>query len=286
MTDDDLLTEFRSDVPPPDHASAKRAYEHAIGGRRRLPRRRLGYALAAVVVAGGLAGGLSATLGGASSNVNPERQQIVDRAMRQVQQAFGGDRILKATLDGSLLTIDGKTDEPVNGVVEPFEELVLAHVADDQLRAAGYQGVETIKGKGFGEASLAPLSSIPQLSADACDIPAGTRLTSVTTASGREIPLLRGFCVIHLTTSDPKAFAGYIQETLNQLFAAVPAAKGSRGRGVVIEADDGNGVPVIVIAWGPSTDQGGAVYVRPSLECKTSIVSPPVGRCGSGPGNG
>ena len=63
---DDLLTSFRSDVPLPDDASAKRAYERAVNGRRRLPRRRLAYALAAVVVAGGLAGGLSATLGGAS----------------------------------------------------------------------------------------------------------------------------------------------------------------------------------------------------------------------------
>jgi hypothetical protein len=283
---DGLLTTFRSDVPLPDDASAKRAYERAISGRRRLPRRRLAYALAAVVLAGGLAGGLSATLGGASSNVNPQRQQIVGQAMAEVQQALGGDRIVKATLDGSLLTIEGKTDEPVNGVVEPFEELVLAHVADERLRAAGYEGVETINGQGFGGGYLAPLSNIPQLSADACNIPAGTTLAEVTAASGRMIPLLRGFCVIHLTTSDPKAFAGYLQETLNQLFAAVPAAKGSQGRGVVIEADDTSGVPVVVIAWGPSTDQGGSVYVRPDLECMTSLVSPPVGRCGSGPANG
>ena len=148
---DDLLTTFRSDVPLPDDASAKRAYERAVSGRRRLPRRRLAYAVAAVVVAGGLAGGLSATLGGASSNVNLERQQIVDQAMTQVQQAFGGDRILKATLDGSLRRSTGN-GRPVNGVVEPFEELVLAHVADERLRGAGYEGVETINGEGFGEA--------------------------------------------------------------------------------------------------------------------------------------
>lgn len=282
---DDLLTTFRSDVPLPDDASARRAYERAVSGRRRLPRRRLAYALAAVVVAGGLAGGLSATLGGASSNVNPERQQIVDQAMAQVQQTLGGGRLLKATLDGSVLAIDGKADEPVNGVVEPFEELVLAHVADERLRAAGYEGVETINGQGFGGASLAPLSSMPQLSAEACDVPAGTRLANVTTASGRMIPLLRGFCIIHLKTSDPKALAGSVQETLNQLFAAAPAAKGSQGRGTVIEADDESDVPVIVIAWGPSTDQGGAVYVRPNLECMTSLVSPPVGRCDSGSAN-
>jgi hypothetical protein len=47
---DDLLTTFRSDVPLPDDASAKRAYERAIGGRRRMPRRRLSLALAAVII--------------------------------------------------------------------------------------------------------------------------------------------------------------------------------------------------------------------------------------------
>ena len=273
---DDLLTQFRSDVPLPDDASAQRAYERAVSGRRRLPRRRLAYAVATVVVAGGLAGGLSATLGGASSDVNPTRQQIVDQAMTQVQQALGGDRILKATLGGTLLTVRGKTDEPVNGVLEPFEENVLAHVADDRLRAAGYEGVGTIKGE-HTEGSLLPLPSLPQLSADACDIPAGTRLADVTAASGRMIPLLRGFCVIRLTTSDPKNFD--FGEVVDQLDAAVPVTKMSRDRGVIIEADDESGVPLIVAAWGASSDQGGpggALYTRPDLACIS---------CGSGSAN-
>ncbi len=81
--------------------------------------------------------------------------------MAQVQQALGGDRLLKATLDGSLLTVDGKTNEPINGAVGPIEGLILAHVADERLRAAGYEGVETINGKGCGGASLSPLSNIP-----------------------------------------------------------------------------------------------------------------------------
>ncbi len=98
--------------------SARTSAPSAVGAS---PRRRLVYVVAAVVVAGGLAGGLSATLGGAGPNVNPQRQQIVDQAMTQVQQAFGGDRILKATLDGALLTVDVKSDEPVNGVVGPIE---------------------------------------------------------------------------------------------------------------------------------------------------------------------
>lgn len=276
---DDLLTTFRSDVPVPDDASAKRVYERAVSGRRRVPPRRIAYALAAVVAAGGLSSGLSATLGGASSNVNPERQQIVDRAMTQVQQAFGGLRILEATLDGSLLTVKAKTDEPVNGVVGPLEGVVLSHVANEQLQAAGYEGVETINVEGWGKTALSPLHRVPQIAPDACDIPAGTNLANVTAGSGQVIPLLHGFCVIHLTTSDPKTFAGDVEETLNQLFAAVPAAKMSQGRAVVIEADDENGVPVIVGAWGPGTEEGGAVYVRPGF-CTPLVSGGAVSPCG------
>lgn len=272
MNTDDLLTAFRSTVPFPDEPTVRRAYEQAAYGRRRLPRRRL--AVAVVVLGAALAGGLYASLGGASSNVNPERQHIVDRAMTHVQQTFGGHLILKATLDGSLLTVDVKADEPKHSVVGPFEGLVLAHVANDRLRRAGYEGVETISISGSGGGALSPLPALPQLQPGACDIPAGTKLANVSAASVRTIPLLSGFCAIRLTTTDPKTLAADMEETLNQLFAAVPVAKNSNGRGVVIEADDEKGVPVIVAAWGPSTDQGGAVYVRPGL-C-TPLVTPPL----------
>ena len=188
-----------------------------------------------------------------------------------------GGRILGAALDGSQLTIRGKTDEPVNGVVEPFEENVLAHVVDGRLRAAGYVGVETFKGEYTG-GSLLPLPSVPQLSADACGIPAGTRLADVTSASGRMVPLLHGFCVIRLTTSDAKNFD--FGEVVDQLDAAVPVTKMSQDRGVIIEADDENGVPLVVAAWGASSDRGGpggALYMRPGFACVN---------CGSGSGNG
>jgi hypothetical protein len=257
---DDLLTTFRSDVPLPDDASAKRAYERAVSGRRRLPRRRLAYAVAAVVVAGGLAGGLSATLGGASSNVNPQRQQIVDQAMTQVQQAFGGDRILKATLDGALLTIDVKADEPDNSVLGPFEGLVLIHVANEQLQAAGYQGVDTYVNGRSGPNQLSPLPAQPQLPAGACDIPAGTQLADTTTASGRLIPLLGGFCDFRLTTAHPRSFDA--NTILNQLRAAIPASDQgeSHHRAQVFEVYGENGKPVFILAWDGGTNEGGAEY--------------------------
>jgi hypothetical protein len=282
---DELLTTFRAEVPPPGEATARRAYEHAVRSRRkRVTGRRP--AVAAVVVAAAVAGGLYASLGGASSNVNPQRQRIVDEALTQVQQAFGGQRLIKATLDGSLLTVDVRTDEPVNGVVGPLEADMVAHVADDRLRAAGEEGIKTVGGPGLGEMGLYAYPDVAQLPDGACDIPPGTTFANVTAASGRLIPLLGGFCAIHFTTSDPKAFAGGVNETLNQLWRTVPASP--HDRAVLVEADDEKGVPVIVAAWEPMSGVGGgAVYVRPDLECYSSMFTQlPVGRCSSDPGNG
>jgi hypothetical protein len=262
MNTDELLTSFRFDVPLPNEATAQRIYARATRTRRRITRRQL--AVAAVVLGAGVAGGLYASLGGASSNVNPERQQIVDQAMAQVQQAFGGDRIRKATLDGSLLKVGVKEDEPDNSVLGPFEGLVLIHVANEQLRAAGYEGVDTyVNGREGGP--LSPLPAEPPLPTDACAIPADTQLADTTSASGRVIPLLGGFCRFRLTTAHPSSFDA--EAILNQLRLAVPASDqgGSHHRAEVFEVYGENGKPVIIAAWGGGTNEGGAVYVRPGL---------------------
>ncbi len=63
---DDLLKSFRADVPPPDAATAKRAYARATsrGGPRQIVTRRRLVPAVALLAAAGIAGGLSATLGG------------------------------------------------------------------------------------------------------------------------------------------------------------------------------------------------------------------------------
>jgi hypothetical protein len=272
MTPDDLLTTFRSDVPLPDEPTARQIYRRATTGNRRAPRRRL-VLVVAVVVAAAIAGGLYASLGGAGSNVNPQRQRIVDAAAEQVQHALGDQRTFKAKLDGSSLTVSASTNGEGDSVAAGIEELVLAYVADANLRAAGDEGVATVSWSD-GSSALAPMSMPRTLGDDACTIPAGTTLANVTAASGRLVRLLGGFCTIQLTTDDPKTFASDVETTLNELYAAVPPAKPSQGRAVIIEADDPSGSPVIVGAWGPGTVLGGAVYVRHGL-C-TPLVTPPV----------
>jgi hypothetical protein len=260
---DDLLTEFRSQVLPPDEATAQRCYARATQTQRRITPRRL--AVAVVVLGAALAGGLYASLGGASSNVNPERQQIVDTAVAQVRQAFGDHRIAKATLDGSLLTVDVPGHGALQSTVGGLEGVVLAHVAEDDLQAAGEEGIDRIYVGNWGGTALSPFPAQSQLSTDACDIPAGTKLANTTSASGRVIPLLGGFCLFRLTTAHPESFDA--EGTLNQLSTAVPAADqgGTNHRAEVFEVYDQNGKPVFVVAWGGGTNEGGSEYVRPGV---------------------
>jgi hypothetical protein len=275
---DDRLSSFRSAVPLPDAATARRSYARATRTQRQVTPRRL--AVAVVVLGAALAGGLYASLGGASSNVNPERQQIVERAMRQVQQAFGDHRIAKATLDGSLLTVDVPGHGPLQSTVGGLEGVVLAHVAEDELEAAGDEGIDNINVGNWGGSALSPFPTQSQLPADACDIPAGTKLADTNSASGRVIPLLGGFCAFRLVTAYPKSFDA--EAILNQLRAAIPASDqgGSHHRAQIFEVYDENGQPVIVVAWGGGTNEGGSVYVRPDI-CSPLLTSPgPVVRGG------
>jgi hypothetical protein len=64
---DDLLTTFRSEMPMPDEETTQRTYERATSGRRRLATRNRLVAVAVVLALAGIAGGLTATLGGGSS---------------------------------------------------------------------------------------------------------------------------------------------------------------------------------------------------------------------------
>ena len=66
MNNDDLLTEFRGDVPLPDDPTKQRIYERATSGRRHVVTRRRLVLAVAVLAAAGIAGGLSATFGGAT----------------------------------------------------------------------------------------------------------------------------------------------------------------------------------------------------------------------------
>ena len=91
------------------------------------------------------------------------------------------------------------------------------------------------------------------------------QLADTTSASGRVIPLLGGFCLFRLTTSHPKLFDA--NAILNQLRAAIPASDqgGTHHRAQVFEVYGENGKPVIVVAWGGGTNEGGSEYVRPGV---------------------
>jgi hypothetical protein len=64
---DDNLTQFRSEMTMPDDETTQRTYERATSGRRRLATRPRLVAAVAVIAAAGIAGGITATLGGGGS---------------------------------------------------------------------------------------------------------------------------------------------------------------------------------------------------------------------------
>ena len=228
-----------------------------------MSRRRI---LVTVVLAAGLGGGLYAALGNASPNTDPARRQlVVDHAVQAVQRAFGGHRIAGATLSGPLLTVDVPGAGPMQGTVGGVEGVMLAHVVEADLQAAGDEGIDRTYVGNWGGGPLSPFPSQARLSADACDIPAGTKLADTTAASGRVIQLLGGFCSFRLTTAHPRSFDA--EHILNQLRAAIPASDqgGSRHRAQIFEVFDQSGEPVLVVAWGGGTNEGGAVYERPGL---------------------
>ncbi len=259
MTDDRLLTEFRSAVPFPDEATTRRIYGQATSASRRLglPRRRHVLAVA-LVAAAGVAAGLAATYTGEGSHPKPERQKIVDDATAQVEKAFGDGRIRSVTLGprGTFITIDTKRNGPANHILGPAEGVILANVVDEQLRTAGYDGLRSAKIYGWGTTQLKPYPALPGLSSGACDIPPHA-LTGIASASGRLIPLLGGFCDFRLTLADPVLNPDAAGEALGQLRTAVPAA----GRTLVFfEVDDENGTPLLIATRYPDS---GASYHAP-----------------------
>jgi hypothetical protein len=77
---DDLLTEFRADVPLANAATARRIYKRATSGRRRLPRRRLILVLAVVTAIAAPA----AVLGSGILHRQPNPRSVA----RHLQQEF------------------------------------------------------------------------------------------------------------------------------------------------------------------------------------------------------
>jgi hypothetical protein len=245
---DDLLTAFRSEVSLPDEATARRIYTQATGGRRRIPRRRLVLAIA-VVLGAALAAGLSTTLGGASPNPDETaRQHVVDRAVTEVQNAFGDQRVVSGQLYGAVLSVKLAGSDFVSG---GFEARILANVVDEDLHASGLPEIDAVQSKGdggavYGEGVRLPAtrSSLPD---DACDVAPDAAPAHTTVASARMVPLLGGFCVFELETSDLAAFAQDAPVTLSKL----PEMDNERPH--LIEVYDDAGTLQLIQWWSPFT---------------------------------
>ncbi|MDX6481188.1 MAG: hypothetical protein QOG85_1698 [Gaiellaceae bacterium] len=111
---DDLLTNFRSEMPMPDEETTQRIYERATSGRRRLATRNRLVAVAAVMALAGLAAGLSLTLGGGSSPkpwvIGPAGGGPAGKiSLNPLTTEFTADGNAYSSIDASLLSIDNAT---------------------------------------------------------------------------------------------------------------------------------------------------------------------------------
>lgn len=118
---DDLLTNFRSEMPVPDEDTTQRVYERATTGRRRFVTRRTLIAVVAVLAAAGIAGGLTVALSGSGSKSPTESSAaggpgpgaggISKIGLNPLSTNFTADGNQYTAIDVSLLSMAG--DQPV-----------------------------------------------------------------------------------------------------------------------------------------------------------------------------
>ncbi len=79
MNSDELLTQFRSDIPLPDEATAQQVYARATSARGRLARRGLVLALGAAIVAAIAAVALSGAFGNREGSIRHDWGTVLRR---------------------------------------------------------------------------------------------------------------------------------------------------------------------------------------------------------------
>lgn len=262
-------------APQPDTSwlrSRKRIFSPKVGIHGTVLSRRRPIIAALVLAAGGSALAATATLGGAAQQkYNAVPAANVAGVIAQVQRAFGDGLIQSASVDGSSVGVNFAASKSDSVTVAGFEAGVLAHAVADWQRAHSKASITQMS---LGEMSSSGIQGQPQvesingastatpLASGACEAAAQNARVPLTIVSARTLPFAGGTCVIKVQTSgDPNAAA-----------VAISDAKSSAIQDVndypsLIEVDDSNGNPEIVLTWVPSINGAGEgrLYVRPGL---------------------
>lgn len=295
MSDEiELLREFRADVPAPTEETRRRihAYVRQTARRRRslpgwlngLPSWtawftpathraravRLGIALVALALASaGAAIAFTTTASGGQS---------INDLLSQVKNTFGDNRLLAASVNGSMLTVKVAAPDEPSAVSATFEAQMLASAVYGAETSAGGPVINSVQyldangaaiPGGYGVApvgtdpSLNPLPKLKSLTQGACNSAAeAVQSSSLTIQSVLTLPYAGGACAFKFQTSDPSNFDQ--SSVIGKLGDAVGDPM---QRALLVEVDDQAGVPQVVDSYSPSG--GGTLYIKPGVNASS-----------------
>ncbi|MGZ4371345.1 MAG: hypothetical protein ACXVRQ_04005 [Gaiellaceae bacterium] len=229
-------------------------------------RRRRSALVAAVVVAALVGVGVGIKLTSTASG-----GQSIDDLLSQVQNSFGDNRLLSASVNGQTLTVRVAAPDEPSQVSATFEAQILAAAFHDSLSSSGQTPINSVQYldaggnaiPGYGpapvgtESSGAPLPKIPPLAKGACSTAAqSVQTSSLAIESVVTLPYAGGACAFKFQTSDPSSFdAGLVVGKL------VNSIGDANERSYLVEVDDQAGVPQFVDDYTPSG--GGVEYTKP-----------------------
>ena len=203
-------------------------------------RRRALFAAVVVAVIAGVVLGVVATRGGAAALPNSLKQaKDLDAVVTQVQRSFGDQRIISASVEGSLLTVKLSVPHPAmpgaayeNKAV--FEAQVLGHAVADWQRSNGQQPVTTVRYRDTNDRALLgwsingdPVESDPNISplapgtCDTAATAAAAGQTSLTLVAAKTLPWINGTCVFVFQTADPAAGSAASADVLQKIILSI-----------------------------------------------------------------
>lgn len=282
MSDEmEFLREFRADVPAPTEETRRRIHAYATQTARRrsslagwlngllsrarrpspaTPRSRAlrwGVGLVALALAsGGAAIAITTTASGG---------QGIDDLLSQVQNSFGDNRLLSASVNGSTLTVTVAAPDEPSSVTATFEAQILAAAFHDSVSASGQTPIDTVQFldasgntiPGYGPAPVGSDTGLAPLRSGACNSAAQkVQTSSLTIQSALTLPYAGGACAFKFQTSDLSSFdasrvAGKLADSMGD----------SNQRAYLVEVDDQAGVPQFVDDYTPNG--GGVAYAKP-----------------------
>jgi len=236
-------------------------------------RRVLITALAVAVVAAGVLAVVATRGGAAAIPASLKDAKSVNAVVAQVQRSFGDQRIISASVEGSLLDVKLSVPRPGDvGAADTFENRavfeaqVLGHAVVDWMRAHGQQPITTVRYRDANGRSLRgwalngdPVESDPNISpltAGTCESAAREATAgqaSLTLVSAKTLPWINGTCVFVFQTADPAAGSAAAADALQRIIPRIGDPPNVRPWFFELDSE-ANGLGLTDAGWMPDGD--------------------------------